>query len=101
VKPFNWWRVPAWGPVEPVGRQSTGGAIMTSRPCQGRLGHRLAYRYKDLEPWYDHVERFAGCSGSRRVVAIADGQFLPPMEMNCVEKDVAARIKGITRGQRI
>ncbi|MFB9844984.1 GMC oxidoreductase [Mucilaginibacter ginsenosidivorans] len=50
-------------------------------------------RYKDLEPWYTHVEGFAGISGNRDGVPILpDGNFMPPMEMNCVEKDIAARI---------
>lgn len=52
-------------------------------------------RYKDMAPWYDYVEKFAGISGSRDgLPQLPDGQYLPPIEMNCVEKDVAARIKG-------
>ncbi len=51
-------------------------------------------RYKDVAPWYDHVERFAGVSGSLEgLPQLPDGQFLPPMELNCVEQAVAARIK--------
>ncbi|MDM8174050.1 MULTISPECIES: GMC oxidoreductase [Olivibacter] len=51
-------------------------------------------RYKDLAPWYSYVERFAGISGNRDGISILpDGEFLPPMELNVVEKDVAARIK--------
>ena len=51
-------------------------------------------RYRDIAPWYDYVERFIGVSGSlEQLPQLPDGQFLPPMEMNCVEKDVAARIK--------
>jgi choline dehydrogenase-like flavoprotein len=51
-------------------------------------------RYKDIAPWYDHVERHAGISGSVEGMAqLPDGQFLPPMELNCVEKSVAAGIK--------
>ena len=51
-------------------------------------------RYKDLEKWYGHVERFAGISGSKAGLAqLPDGDFLPAMEMNVVEKTVAARIK--------
>lgn len=51
-------------------------------------------RYKDIAKWYDYVERFAGISGSKEgLPQLPDGQFLPPMELNCVEKDVAARIK--------
>jgi choline dehydrogenase-like flavoprotein len=51
-------------------------------------------RYKDIAPWYDYAERFAGISGSKEgLPQLPDGQFLPPMELNCVEKDVATRIK--------
>src|SRR6476661_7921100 len=51
-------------------------------------------RYKDVEPWYTYVEKFAGISGKNEgLPQLPDGEFMPPMEMNCVEKDVAARIK--------
>jgi choline dehydrogenase-like flavoprotein len=51
-------------------------------------------RYKDLAPWYDYVEKFAGISGSKEgLPQLPDGQFLPPMDLNCVEKDVSARIR--------
>jgi choline dehydrogenase-like flavoprotein len=51
-------------------------------------------RYKEIAPWYDHVEKFAGISGSLEgLLQLPDGQFMPAMEMNVVEKDVAARIK--------
>jgi choline dehydrogenase-like flavoprotein len=58
-------------------------------------------RYKDIEPWYDHVERYAGISGSKEgLPELPDSQFLPPMEMNCVEKDLAQRIKKLFDGNR-
>ena len=58
-------------------------------------------RYKDIARWYDHAEKFAGISGSKEGLSqLPDGQFMPPMEMNCVEKDVAARIKEHFKGQR-
>src|SRR5258705_13240160 len=44
-------------------------------------------RYKEIAPWYDYVESFIGVSGSRDGVPhLPDGNFLPPFEMNCVEK---------------
>ena len=44
-------------------------------------------RYSDVEPWYDHVERFIGVSGQAEgLPQLPDSQFLPPMELNCVEK---------------
>jgi choline dehydrogenase-like flavoprotein len=43
-------------------------------------------RYADISPWYDRVERFAGISGANEgLEQLPDGQFLPPMELNCVE----------------
>ncbi|RFM25671.1 GMC oxidoreductase [Deminuibacter soli] len=58
-------------------------------------------RYKEIEPWYDYVEKFAGISGNRDgLPQLPDGQFLPPMEMTIVEKDVAARLKAYYKGQR-
>ena len=51
-------------------------------------------RYKDIAPWYSYVERHAGISGSvENLPQLPDSEFLPPMELNCVEKDVADRIK--------
>ncbi len=58
-------------------------------------------RYDDLAPWYDYVERFAGISGNRDGLdVLPDGQYQPAFEMNCVEKDVAARIKKQFKGER-
>ena len=46
-------------------------------------------RYKDIAPWYSYVEQFAGISGNKDGLSvIPDGEFLPPMEMNCLEKHV-------------
>ncbi|MFT3826078.1 MAG: GMC family oxidoreductase [Chitinophagaceae bacterium] len=65
------------------------------------MGVDWPIRYKDLAAWYDYVETFAGISGSKEGLAhLPDGQFLPAMEMNCVEKDVAARIKDYYKGNR-
>lgn len=51
-------------------------------------------RYKDIEPWYTYVEKFAGISGStENLPQLPDSHFMPAMEMNCVEKDVSARLK--------
>lgn len=44
-------------------------------------------RYKDLAPWYSHVEKFAGISGNRDGLdVLPDGEFLPPMELTCGEQ---------------
>jgi choline dehydrogenase-like flavoprotein len=52
-------------------------------------------RYKDIAPWYDYVETFIGVSGStENLPQLPDSKFLPPMELNCVELDLKASIKG-------
>ncbi|MBW8770783.1 MAG: GMC family oxidoreductase [Gemmatimonadetes bacterium] len=95
-KPFEWLR----------GYQVGGRSLTWGRHCyrwsdvdfeanaiEG-VGVDWPIRYRDIAPWYDHVERFIGVSGSAEGLPhLPDGQFLPPMELNVVEKDVAARIR--------
>ncbi len=51
-------------------------------------------RYKEIDPWYTYAEKFAGISGAKDgLPQLPDGHFMPAMEMNCVEKDISARIK--------
>jgi choline dehydrogenase-like flavoprotein len=58
-------------------------------------------RYAELAPWYDHVERFAGISGSREgMEQLPDGQFQPAMPLNCGEEIVAGRARGLFDGRR-
>lgn len=59
-------------------------------------------RYKDIAPWYDHVEKFIGVSGQvEGLPQLPDGQFLQPMEMNCIEKHVKARIETRFPGRKM
>ena len=51
-------------------------------------------RYADLAPWYDHVETFAGISGSHEgLPQLPDGNFQPPFPMNCVELEIKERVE--------
>ncbi len=103
VKPFTWWR----------SYQLGGRSILWGRQCyrwsdfdfeaNAKDGIAIDWpiRYKDIAPWYDYVEKFAGISGSKEGLPhLPDGYFLPPMELNCAEKDVAARIKEYYKDQR-
>ena len=46
-------------------------------------------RYKEIAPWYEYVETFAGISGqAENLPQLPDSKFLPPMELNCVEKEL-------------
>jgi choline dehydrogenase-like flavoprotein len=59
-------------------------------------------RYKDIAPWYDHVEKYIGVSGQvEGLPQLPDGQFLQPMEMNCIEKHVKARIETRFPGRKM
>lgn len=51
-------------------------------------------RYKDVAPWYSYVEKVVGISGEAlNLPQLPDSEFLPPMEMYCVEKEVRKRIE--------
>ena len=95
-KPFNWFR----------GYQVGGRSLVWGRQCyrwsdldfeaNNRDGHGVDWpiRYKDIAPWYDYVESFIGVSGKNEGLSyLPDGKFLPPMELNCIEKHLAESIK--------
>lgn len=58
-------------------------------------------RYDDLAPWYSYVEKFAGIQGSKEGLdVLPDGEFMPPIDLNIVEKDVANRIRAHYKNKR-
>jgi choline dehydrogenase-like flavoprotein len=103
VKPFTWWRSYRLGGRSTIwGRQSYRWSDFDFE-ANAKDGHGVDWpiRYKDIAPWYDYVEKFAGISGSiEGLPHLPDGQFLPPMDLNIVEKDVAARLKKHYNNQR-
>ncbi len=88
VKRFDWVR----------GYQVGGKSLIWGR-CSYRLGDLdfeanlkqgiavdWPVRYKDIAPWYDYVEGFAGISGENLgLPQLPDGNLLPPMPLNCLE----------------
>jgi choline dehydrogenase-like flavoprotein len=51
-------------------------------------------RYKDIESWYSYVERHVGISGEKLgLPQLPDSDFLKPMDLNIVEKEVRQRIE--------
>jgi choline dehydrogenase-like flavoprotein len=88
-KPFDWIR------GYQVGGKSMLWARQTQRwsdfdfegPARDGFAVDWPIRYKDIAPWYSYVEKFAGISGNKDGLAeLPDGEFLPPMELTCVEK---------------
>jgi choline dehydrogenase-like flavoprotein len=103
IKRFDWWRGYQVGGRSLIwGRQSY---RWSDLDFEANLKDGIAVdwpiRYKDIAPWYDHVEQFAGVSGARDgIPQLPDGHFLPPMEMNCGEKHVADHINSHYKGKR-
>jgi choline dehydrogenase-like flavoprotein len=67
-------------------------------------GHAVDWpiRYDDLAPWYDHVEAFAGISGSSEGLAqLPDGKFLPPMELTAAEQDFKKKVEAQYPGRKL
>jgi glucoside 3-dehydrogenase (cytochrome c) catalytic subunit len=59
-------------------------------------------RYADIAPWYDYVERFVGVSGEKLGLPhLPDGQFLPPMDLNCGETVVRDAVARHWPGERV
>ena len=103
VKPFTWWRSYQLGGRSILwGRQSYRWSDFDFEAnAKDGIAVDWPIRYRDVEPWYDYVEKFAGISGSKEgLPQLPDGHFLPPMDLNCVERDVAERIKSLYKGQR-
>jgi choline dehydrogenase-like flavoprotein len=58
-------------------------------------------RYKDIAPWYEHVEKFIGASGENSGLPQLPAQVLqPPFEMNALEKHIKAQLPVKFNGER-
>lgn len=103
VKRFDWFRAYQVGGRSLMwGRQSYRFNRMDFEAnAKEGVGVDWPLRYEDLAPWYSYVEKFAGIQGSRdNLDVLPDGEFLPAMELNCVEKHVRKRFADLYRGQR-
>ncbi len=88
-KPFDWIK----------GYQTGGKSLLWARQTQrisqydfdgpARDGFAVEWpiNYKDLAPWYSHVEKFVGIAGNYDGIdVLPDGDFLPGMGLNCIEE---------------
>jgi choline dehydrogenase-like flavoprotein len=103
VKRFDWYRgYHVGGRSLMWGRQSYrhGDIDFTANAREG-VGTDWPIRYAEIAPWYDHVERHAGIAGTRNgLEVLPDGQFQPPIPLNCVEEDAARKIAARFGGAR-
>jgi len=103
-KPFLWIR----------GRHVGGRSLMWGRQvyrwsdldfeanARDGVGVDWPIRYADIAPWYSHVERFIGVSGQAEGLAqLPDGEFLPPMQLNCAERHVRDSMAGRWGRERV
>ncbi len=94
-KPFDWIR----------GYQVGGKSLLWARQTQRwsnyefesplRDGYAVDWpiRYKDLESWYSHVEKFVGICGDRDGLDnLPDSEVMPGFALNCVEKHIQEAI---------
>ena len=89
TKPFNWMRgYHVGGRSITWGRHSYRWNALDFE-ANKLDGHGVDWpvRYKDIAPWYDKVETYIGVSGEKLGLSqLPDGQFLPMMDLNCVEQ---------------
>ncbi len=103
-KPFLWLRGHQMGGRSLLWGKQTYRWSDLDFEANAKDGHGVDWpiRYKDIEPWYTYVEKFAGISGEPLgLPQLPDSHFLPPMEMNCVEKHVKNRIEKEFKGRNM
>ncbi len=95
-KPFRWFR------GYHVGGKSLLWARQTQRwsdfdfegPARDGFATDWPIRYKDIEPWYSHVEKFAGIAGHKDGIdELPDSEVMPGFEMSCVEQYFKEQLK--------
>ena len=95
-KPFRWMRPNIVGGKSIMwGRQSYRFSdIDFGANAKEGIGVDWPIRYKDIAAWYSYVEKIAGISGEKLgLPQLPDGEFLPPMDMFFIEKEVRKRIE--------
>ncbi|MGY8946214.1 MAG: GMC oxidoreductase [Flavobacteriales bacterium] len=95
VKPFNWIRGSQVGGRSLIwGRQTYRWSDLDFKAnAKDGFGVDWPIRYKDIEPWYDYVEKTIGVSGEKlNLKHLPDSKFLKPMELNCLEEHLKSSI---------
>ncbi len=103
-KPFLWLRGHQMGGKSLLWGKQTYRWSDLDFEANAKDGHGVDWpvRYKDIEPWYTYVEKFAGISGEALgLPQLPDSHFLPPMELNCVEKHVKSRLEKEFEGRNL
>lgn len=102
-KPFGWFRSYHTGGKSLMWARQTQrlGDLDFTGPVRDGFAIDWPIRHKDLDPWYTHVEKFVGISGSRDGLAeLPDSYVMRPFELNCVEKHFQQVLKAEYAGKR-
>ena len=95
IKPFDWIRGTQVGGRSLIwGRQTYRWSDLDFEAnSKDGFGVDWPIRYRDIEPWYSYVEKYIGISGEAlNLPQLPDSNFLPPMELNCVENHLKESI---------
>lgn len=95
IKPFDWIRGTQVGGRSLIwGRQTYRWSDLDFEAnSKDGFGVDWPIRYRDIEPWYSYVEKYIGISGEAlNLPQLPDSDFLPPMELNCVENHLKESI---------
>jgi choline dehydrogenase-like flavoprotein len=95
-KPFNWMRADVVGGRSLLWGRQVYRWSEQDFAANARDGHGVAWpvSYRDIAPWYSHVEKFIGVSGQAEGwEQLPDGEFMPPMEYYAIEKTIVARMR--------
>ena len=103
-KPFDWIR----------GYQVGGKSLIWGRACQRwskyeftapeRQGYGMNWpiTYDDVALWYSHVEKFIGvCGNADHLDAMPDGEFLPPFDFDCAQKQMRDKLHAHYRNRHV
>src|SRR6185436_6992254 len=94
--PFNWLRTDVVGGRSLVWGRHVYRFSDLDFEANKQDGHGVDWpiRYRDIAPWYSHVEKFIGVSGQAEGLAqLPDGEFQPPMSMNVCEQAFKKRVE--------
>lgn len=104
VKPFDWIRGYQVGGKSLIWERWTQRWSDLDFEANAKQGIAVDWpiRYKDIAPWYSYVEKFVGISGNRDGIPhLPDGEFQPPMEMNCIEKHFKNSVESSYQNRRV
>ena len=95
-KPFLWARADVVGGRSLIWGRQTYRLSEQDFEANATDGHGIPWPvgYKDIEPWYSYVEKFAGINGKKEgLPQLPDSEFQKPMPLFAIEETIHERLK--------